>query len=58
VIAMQETDEQFSAATWTRDDCKSWILTIGLGDRQGLNALLDSFVGGSLATPWVEYKSG
>ena len=58
VIAMEETDEQFSTATWTRDDNKDWILQIGVGDMQGLNVLLDSFVGGSLAAPWVAYTLG
>jgi len=55
---MEETDEQFSTATWTRDDNKDWILQIGVGDLQGLNVLLDSFVGGSLAAPWVGYTLG
>ena len=58
VIAMEETDEQFSAATWTRDDNESWILQIDLGDTRGLNTLLDSFVGSSLAAPWMEYTLG
>ncbi len=58
VIAMEETDKQFSTATWTRDDNKDWILQIGLGDMRGLNVLLDSFVGGSLAAPWVAYTLG
>jgi hypothetical protein len=52
VIAMEETDEQFSAAAWKRDK-ESWVLQVGSGRIKGLTTLLGSFLSGALAAPWT-----